>query len=97
FSRDWSSDVCSSDLEDIRCQAPHLIDECRRVQDKDPAVPEVRPSLEIALGRRGIRLLDKGIHGPRVASALAQSRARTDIAVACEIGRASCRGRVEID
>src|SRR5690606_40974367 len=89
FSRDWSSDVCSSDLrrrEDLRLSArpggahPHRRDRYRRALSRIQMENEM--ILEPAKAKR-----------PAFWGALATSAFMT--LPAFEIGRASCRERVE--
>src|SRR5207253_6775718 len=84
WPRDWSSDVCSSDLVDqiemrvdlleaageVRVDLAHAVRRRVALQDDDPEPPAVQPA-ELAL-----HLVDAGARP--------------------EIGRASCRERVEI-
>src|SRR5690606_39641429 len=89
FSRDWSSDVCSSDLL-FMCFRQQLIGDARVVGDFT-AAPILQHEIETAAGtesgnRRGIedhhqRFLDV----PENAAELCEH--------AVEIGRASCRER----
>src|SRR5690606_40186598 len=94
FSRDWSSDVCSSDLRAMPARIRSLtllntlvdVDEFRRPWQMKPfAVP--------GLGRAWIALLQPALARPMFRRAgLLDQGAMTDD----EIGRASCRERGEI-
>src|SRR5690606_40487530 len=81
FSRDWSSDVCSSDLFDRRRRL--AVTELSAIEGVEVVEPEgafyVFPSFEGVLGR--------DVAGRTVASTL-------DLAE--EIGRASCREREQM-
>src|SRR5690606_40088880 len=92
FSRDWSSDVCSSDLP-----GPH----------GDEAGKEVGPAFgeQLAHLLRRDLLLQDDLPRREVAAALRADRTLADVLQAVleharaalrEIGRASCRGRVEV-
>src|SRR5690606_39326607 len=80
FSRDWSSDVCSSDL--ITLDRRHVLEQVAH------RVPRVRQLAVVRILRRlaGVVQL-KGVLVEHVAKALGEI---------AEIGRASCRERGEI-
>src|SRR5207302_5114121 len=86
FSRDWSSDVCSSDLHDY-------ITKPFEIEDLVVAV-------EKALDERGLRRevarLRKEVARPyRFENIIGKSPAMQDVFALIQIGRASCRERVE--
>src|SRR5690606_40427205 len=90
FSRDWSSDVCSSDLLRRAADRGRL-----RILANDRARQAVAlPSL----GLTAANFWQPGTAGPLTATApagvLLRRRGRT--ATLCEIGRASCRERGEM-
>src|SRR5690606_40614394 len=93
FSRDWSSDVCSSDLyrraELLAAAgaAPQLLNDA--VSTGLLAASETYGEDAVALLRAMVALDRHGIE-PRHLRAVKQSAERE------EIGRASCRDRVEI-
>src|SRR5690606_39381294 len=75
FSRDWSSDVCSSDLLELRHDLVQ-----RGVADHDQGrVARLHPAL---------------VEGEQV---VAVERRDRGLGAAAEIGRASCRERVEVE
>src|SRR5690606_40740379 len=77
FSRDWSSDVCSSDLENLR-RVVHPQEQHDRGGDRAEGEFEIPPVLDVdRKDRAGEQPQDRGEDG-------------------AEIGRASCRERVEI-
>src|SRR5690606_40585144 len=78
FSRDWSSDVCSSDLPASTHVAPHLSP--NRGADAVAVEKEKRRALWVAYLTRA-----------RDAGSVAVRPRRRGC---CEIGRAACRGRV---
>src|SRR5690606_39478238 len=87
FSRDWSSDVCSSDLKPL----PHDTDE--------PATDRLGALLCLGLhhdahDRLGARLAEQDPTGLAERLGL-EGNCRLDTLVGLEIGRASCRERVE--
>src|SRR5207249_8956786 len=86
--RDWSSDVCSSDLIVLKFLDCVFIAFAVRIIHLRPAGdPRFHQVPEMI--KRNYLFVAFGAPGPL--------RARTDQAhVALEIGRASCRGRVEI-
>src|SRR5690606_39730844 len=79
FSRDWSSDVCSSDL----ARDPQRIVRKLLLRNLSHEIPQYLLRL---ITRRAIR----GARGPQ------RRPARTARRPVPEIGRASCRERVEI-
>src|SRR5690606_39611052 len=93
FSRDWSSDVCSSDLGwNIDTERwLHRIND--KTAKKLARVGLIAPRVAYTLGQ----LIDQHIEGkrkgikPRSIKKLEQTRAKL-----LEIGRASCRERVSI-
>src|SRR5436305_2049616 len=86
--RDWSSDVCSSDLKRA---------ECRAAQDRGQAMADVSGRGPYAADRaghdRGLCLLLEIVGD--LGDAVDRHRQRHELD-AVEIGRASCRERVEI-
>src|SRR5690606_39458093 len=86
FSRDWSSDVCSSDLE-IEAHLAEILPalvETRRDLHRNPEIgfKEFRTAEIVARHLRELGLeVEEGIGGTGVVGTLR------------EIGRASCRGR----
>src|SRR5690606_40375514 len=83
FSRDWSSDVCSSDLE-------------RLVGPGDQEHVAVEPKGGLVMNERDRRVggQPKARVAALVADVVAAAGGRLRLG-APEIGRASCRGRVE--
>src|SRR5690606_39537531 len=84
FSRDWSSDVCSSDLDRVRdisradaVTVARAFEATRRIFDLEALVDRIN-----ALDNK--------------APAAAQIALHQRVAGALQIGRASCRGRVWI-
>src|SRR5690606_40947788 len=96
FSRDWSSDVCSSDLVVGQQGGGGLP---VTAGDSDQQRPGV-PGGELDLGDHRNPLGDKGLYqGNRIGYARTlhhQSRIE-DLLLTVEIGRASCRESGEID
>src|SRR5690606_15680881 len=62
FSRDWSSDVCSSDLMHFRQESLKRRNDCLNVPDKDPRVPEKVTAPDKSLGQFQIRFFGKGLY-----------------------------------
>src|SRR5690606_40254867 len=85
FSRDWSSDVCSSDLLS-RLRPPLRKASTRKVAAPGVAVRE--ESAEPAGGHHP--------HRPLLRQPVAQDRTVQQDPCMLEIGRASCRERVQI-
>src|SRR5207302_4693967 len=95
FSRDWSSDVCSSDLDSA-------FGRWATVQLAGPAAPASGTAAErgkavfarsACIGCHTIRGVSPGVIGPN----LTHVGSRTTIASGLfQIGRASCRERVDI-
>src|SRR5690606_40624752 len=90
FSRDWSSDVCSSDLATfLAVFAQHVV--------ADPDVGEGSAHHDLMVAAAGAVLVEVGNADPAIHEVLAGRRGRLDGArrrnmVGGEIGRASCRG-----
>src|SRR5690606_39924986 len=85
FSRDWSSDVCSSDLQPwtqvrLATQGPVTTDDAARCEQALVAAISIQPFGDLARGLLTV------FHR--------QAQSRLDQAFALEIGRASCRERV---
>src|SRR5690606_40296518 len=94
FSRDWSSDVCSSDLLDDEDRAPWLARLAHRLDQAESSGLVLACS---ALKERYRRAL--GLEHPR--RFLVYLRVPTEelarrLEVRIEIGRASCRDRVQV-
>src|SRR5690606_40764897 len=96
FSRDWSSDVCSSDLPDISSQAAVEIvyDQTRDAAGDDPEPSQTLAQLIDPVSTRWVRL-------SQIPASVATSF-RTDgfqdiTGSSDEIGRASCRERGQGD
>src|SRR5690606_39358343 len=93
FSRDWSSDVCSSDLSTRFCWVPVAC--CiRKTGSERCLTPKLRHAQVLArqsaVDRCVLRPYDQRIY---VASDCKECPSRESL----EIGRASCRERVEIE
>src|SRR5690606_40367363 len=85
FSRDWSSDVCSSDLVSMRTRRPLV----RELLWNDQVIDTARVDAVLAeRGQRGEldRLLSRASFGLALSFLLS----------AVQIGRASCRERGEV-
>src|SRR5690606_40765547 len=86
FSRDWSSDVCSSDLYSERFNrfSPGLIGRLSLLGAilRDPAATPFDPAMEPTY--------------TQASSAFPSYREHVDLLVAGQIGRASCRETTEI-
>src|SRR3546814_11665617 len=94
---DWSSDVCSSDLDEIQ----HIVETLRH--SRESGVPWTRPGANLpgsAFMDPGLRRDDTGIWTRPVTDRLVIALAQLNQLVgdlrgnADEIGRASCRERV---
>src|SRR5690606_39980376 len=88
FSRDWSSDVCSSDL-------PVL---ARFAASEEPVLVEVPAALERALPERNVVVLGTGEVQERGPETVEVDDTQVDLQTVAEyheIGRASCRERGE--
>src|SRR5205807_5376297 len=91
---DWSSDVCSSDLERQHIGVPLDDDRLILLRDRRPraveAVEQVALAEELALGRVDVLRVQRVVLAqlPRLEAEHATARV--------EIGRASCRERVEM-
>src|SRR5690606_41194629 len=88
FSRDWSSDVCSSDLGGV----PDAVDPARFSED---AERELASAVDAAIADTDAALRDRDYVA--VLGRLARLRPQVDaffdqVMVNVEIGRASCRG-----
>src|SRR5690606_39633213 len=90
FSRDWSSDVCSSDLV-IPFNSADLLetDDARRALSSGATLPFVKIMLDTVKIMAGER-------GERMHEALARASESAEILVVCEIRRASWRVRGEV-
>src|SRR5690606_41177414 len=87
FSRDWSSDVCSSDLRYVT-YASTIKDMLQRVQVR---------ATESAAGKSTADLAKvQGAHMEADAQAKALAAAQEEAKKKGQIGRASCRERVEM-
>src|SRR5690606_40720499 len=91
FSRDWSSDVCSSDLRPDKLDKHLFLREARAISQLkhrnictvyDVDEDDGRPYMVMEL-----------IEGPKLSERLSKERLPASEA---EIGRASCRERVEV-
>src|SRR5690606_39771862 len=84
FSRDWSSDVCSSDLGDISCESLVVATGGLSI----PTMGATGLGYEVA-GQFGLPLK------PRSAGLVPFTLSPTQLAIfaPCKIGRASCRER----
>src|SRR5690606_41005179 len=95
FSRDWSSDVCSSDLEHSVATALHA----HRGHDIRVGVPPVgdEPFLSLqyeTVGRAGNTCLGNVEMGS--GTRFTEGKGRDVLATGDQIGRASCREGVEV-
>src|SRR5690606_39502777 len=87
FSRDWSSDVCSSDLDHLLDEgAVHLVDQASRLKARTDLVEGAARLLG-----RGQSELDAADLG------LVLDLAGYQLDGHLEIGRASCRERVQVE
>src|SRR5690606_39649725 len=95
FSRDWSSDVCSSDL-DVVCIGNALVDVLAKADDAFLAAHAIpKGSMTLIDEPRALQLYDA--MGPAIeVSGGSAGNTATGVASLGEIGRASCRERVEL-
>src|SRR5690606_39742426 len=93
FSRDWSSDVCSSDLTEARKQvAASIADETRL--EKQAAEQAVRSQEWVRRAMLALRPGDEGLAKEALARKKEHDATREQFLE--QIGRASCRGSVQI-
>src|SRR5690606_41144731 len=90
FSRDWSSDVCSSDLSDARA----LQDSLRERGEQGATAVERVLSGPRELGREGLG--PEGIARQARALRFVPARLAASALFLAEIGRASCREGVQM-
>src|SRR5690606_39581213 len=84
FSRDWSSDVCSSDLDPLEDAEPGLSSQDRR------AIENLPPRSALLIVRKGPNLGARFLLDSE--TTIAGRHPKSEIFL--EIGRASCRERV---
>src|SRR5690606_40827557 len=90
FSRDWSSDVCSSDLNTpLFPSKGNLQEESQQVVAKKSAKKPVKPA-KVARSAAG-----KASGSAKAVKKVPAKKAATKAAKPAEIGRASCRERGE--
>src|SRR5438270_9826229 len=90
FDCDWSSDVCSSDLE-RRSEA--LAAERAEAQSSATTLLQARIAAEEALSRKSIEAAAAEKQSAEAARQRAAAEEELRIALAAQIGRASCRER----
>src|SRR5690606_40923438 len=80
-SRDWSSDVCSSDLEGAAME-----------KERAKALDSALSQIERQFGRGAVMRLGAEPVGVLSAGVISTGSLSVDVALGVEIGRASCRG-----
>src|SRR5690606_41091311 len=92
FSRDWSSDVCSSDLKDVEGRITELREMCRKF---DRPLPRLSMNIRLFLAKTDEEAWKLARSNPDYVK-FKQSGGHVSTRKHAEIGRASCRERVKV-